>query len=129
MQPAIKSTYTPERSSFNKTVNHIWDQLKPEPMQNKLKFNSFLSRQIDEDFLEITEHAKVSFSSKQRERMLISVFRVKKVNKHTSQTVECIYQPNLYNEQKKVCISAYDNFNEDQLIQFIYEETNKEYVL
>ena len=61
--------------------------------------------------------------------MLISVFRVKKVNKHTSQTVECIYQPNLYNEQRKVCISAYDNFNEDQLIQFIYEETSKEYVL
>ena len=127
--PAIKSTYIPERTSFNKTVNYIWKQLKPDQMENKLKFNSFLSKQIDENFLEITEHSKISFLNNERQRMLISVFKVKKVNKHNSQILNCIYHPNLYNEQKKVCISAYDNLSEDELIQFIYDQTNKEYVL
>jgi len=126
--PAIRSTYTPERSTFNETVNHVWNQLKPKNMQeNELKFNPFINVQVDEDHLEVTSHAKVIYAPKRFEVMNISIMRVETFAKDIQEVIKVIYQPNIYNERLKTCIEAHDNMTKDDLIGWLEEKTGIKY--
>ena len=128
--PAIKSTYTPERTSFNKTVNHIWEQLKPEQKKdnmNQINFKHFQTEDLDEDHIIVYNYGKLIFSPKRYHVKSISIFQCEVKTKEHLKVVERYYQPNVFNEKTLQCEQAHAKMSENELLNWIEELTNKEY--
>ena len=129
--PAIKSTYTPERTDFNKTVNHIWQQLKPNQTNNdmQIEFKHFQTVELDEDHLITYNYGKVIFGKKRFEVKSISIFQCEIKTKEHRTLIERYYQPNVFNEKTLKCEEAHAKMTEEQLLDWIEELTEKEYTI
>jgi hypothetical protein len=129
--PAIKSTYTPEeRTSFNKTVNHIWEQLKPEKTNiMNIEFNHFQTLELDDEHLITYNYGKVIFGKKRFEVKSISIFQCEIKTKEHRTLIERYYQPNVFNEKTLKCEEAHAKMTEEQLLDWIEELTEKEYTI